>query len=74
MSSGQTCIPMLDEAPIVREVAALPRLVGRAAYVMAQAGKIPALKNRGRWGLKRAELDRWIGARPRGGKGNDDGC
>jgi hypothetical protein len=43
---------------------------------MVQAEEIPAFKIHGQWRIKRAELDRWIDAQPRGGEsggGNDDG-
>jgi excisionase family DNA binding protein len=67
---------MADEVLPIKEVAALLKLAEKTVYAMAQAGEIPAFKIRGQWRIKRAELDRWIDAQPRGGKsggGNDDG-
>lgn len=67
---------MADEVLTIKEVAALLKLAEKTVYAMAQAGEIPAFKIRGQWRIKRAELDRWIDARPRGGEGgggSDDG-
>jgi excisionase family DNA binding protein len=67
---------MADEVLTIKEVAALLKLAEKTVYTMAQAGEIPAFKIRGQWRIKRAELDRWIDAQPRGGErggGNDDG-
>jgi excisionase family DNA binding protein len=67
---------MADEVLTIKEVAALLKLAEKTVYAMAQAGEIPAFKIRGQWRIKRAELDRWIDAQPRGresGGGNDDG-
>jgi excisionase family DNA binding protein len=69
-------ISMLDEVLTIKEVAALLKLAEKTVYAMAQAGEIPAFKIRGQWRLKRAELDRWIDAQPRGGesgRSKDDG-
>ena len=33
---------------------------------MASAGESPAFTIRGQWRIKRAELDKWIDAQPRG--------
>ena len=35
---------------------------------MANAVEIPAFKIRGQWRTKRAELNNWIDAQPRGGR------
>lgn len=35
--------------------------------------EIPAFKTRGQWRIKRAALDKWIDAQPRGGDGGRDG-
>ena len=67
---------MPDEVLTIKEVAALLKLADKTVYAMAQAGEIPAFKIRGQWRIKRAELDQWIDAQPRGGEsggGNDDG-
>ena len=68
--------PMSDEVLTIREAAALLKLAEKTVYAMAAAGEIPAFKIRGQWRIKRAELDRWIDAQPRGGEtggGVDDG-
>lgn len=67
---------MADEVLTIKEVAALLKLAEKTVYAMAQAGEIPAFKIRGQWRIKRAELDRWIDAQPRGGetgRGKDHG-
>jgi excisionase family DNA binding protein len=67
---------MPDEVMTIKEVAALLKLADKTVYAMAQAGEIPAFKIRGQWRIKRAELDQWIDAQPRGGEGgggNNDG-
>ncbi|MCK6423186.1 MAG: helix-turn-helix domain-containing protein [Aquabacterium sp.] len=67
---------MHDEVLTIKEVAALLKLAEKTVYAMAAAGEIPAFKIRGQWRIKRAELDRWIDAQPRGGEtggGVDDG-
>jgi excisionase family DNA binding protein len=66
---------MPDEVLTIRNVAALLKLAEKTVYAMAQAGEIPAFKIRGQWRIRRAELDQWIDAQPRGGGsrgGNDD--
>lgn len=76
VSSDPGADPMPDEILTIKEVAALLRLAEKTVYAMAAAGEIPAFKIRGQWRLKRAELDRWMDAQPRGGEaggGNDDG-
>jgi excisionase family DNA binding protein len=67
---------MSDEVLTIKEVAALLKLAEKTVYTMAQTGEIPAFKIRGQWRIKRAELDRWFDAQPRGGErkqGNHDG-
>jgi len=66
---------MADEVLTIKEVAALLKLAGKTVYAMANAGELPAFKIRGQWRIKRAELDRWIDAQPRGGgtRANGDG-
>jgi excisionase family DNA binding protein len=67
---------MADEVLTIKEVAALLKLTEKTVYAMAQAGEIPTFKIRGQWRIKRAELDQWIDAQPRGGEsggGNHDG-
>lgn len=76
MSSEPRTDPMHDEVLTIKEVAALLKLAEKTVYAMAAAGEIPAFKIRGQWRIKRAELDRWIDAQPRGGEtggGVDDG-
>jgi excisionase family DNA binding protein len=76
VSSDHAEIVMPDEVLTIKEVAALLKLADKTVYAMAQAGEIPAFKIRGQWRIKRAELDQWIDAKPRGGDGgagNDDG-
>jgi hypothetical protein len=53
---------MADEVLTIKEVA------------MAADGEIPAFKIRGQWRIRRAELDQWMDAQPRGGDagGEDD--
>lgn len=68
LSSDHAGIPMADEVLTIKEVAALLKLAEKTVYAMAQAGEIPAFKIRGQWRIKRAELDRWIDAQPRGGE------
>lgn len=67
--------PMADEVLTIKEVAALLKLAEKTVYAMANAGEIPAFKIRGQWRIKRAELDRWLDAQPRGGttEGDDHG-
>jgi len=60
---------MPDEVLTIKEVAALFKLAEKTVYAMANAGEIPAFKIRGQWRIKRAELDKWIDAQPRGGEG-----
>ena len=60
---------MPDEVLTIKEVAALLKLAEKTVYAMANAGEIPAFKIRGQWRIKRAELDQWIDAQPRGGDG-----
>jgi excisionase family DNA binding protein len=64
---------MPAEVLTIREVAAPLKLTEKTVYAMAQAGGIPAFNIRGRWRIKRIELDKWIDARPRGGDGGRDG-
>ena len=67
---------MAYEVLTIKEVAALLKLAEKTVYAMAQAGEIPAFKIRGQWRIRRAELDQWIDAQPRGGEsrgGNHDG-
>jgi excisionase family DNA binding protein len=67
---------MPDEVLTIKEIAALLKLAEKTVYAMAQAGEIPAFKIRGQWRIKRAELDQWLDAQPRGGDsggGNHDG-
>ncbi|MFT4099650.1 MAG: helix-turn-helix domain-containing protein [Burkholderiaceae bacterium] len=60
---------MSDEVLTIKEVAALLKLAEKTVYAMANAGEIPAFKIRGQWRIKRADLDKWIDAQPRGGDG-----
>jgi len=60
---------MPDEVLTIKEVAALLKLAEKTVYAMANAGEIPAFKIRGQWRIKRAELDQWIDAQPRGRQG-----
>jgi len=64
---------MPDEVLTIKEVAALLKLAEKTVYAMANAGEIPAFKIRGQWRIKRAELDQWIDAQPRGGDGGQHG-
>jgi len=64
---------MPDEVLTIKEVAALLKLAEKTVYAMANAGEIPAFKIRGQWRIKRAELDQWIDAQPRGGDGGHHG-
>jgi len=66
---------MPDEVLTIKEVAALLKLAEKTVYAMANAGEIPAFKIRGQWRIKRAELDQWLDAQPRGGgaEGDDRG-
>lgn len=61
---------MTDEVLTIKEVAALLKLAEKTVYAMAQAGELPAFKIRGQWRIKRAELEAWIDAQPRGGDGS----
>ena len=60
---------MPDEVLTIKEVAALLKLAEKTVYAMANAGEIPAFKIRGQRRIKRAELDQWIDAQPRGRQG-----
>ena len=64
---------MPDRVLTTKEVAALLKLAEKTVYAMANAGEIPAFKIRGQWRIKRAELDQWIDAQPRGGDGGHHG-
>jgi len=64
---------MPDEVLTIKEVAALLKLAEKTVYAMANAGEIPAFKIRGQWRIKRAELDQWLDAQPRGGDGGQHG-
>ena len=66
---------MPDDVLTIREVAALLKLAEKTVYAMANAGEIPAFKIRGQWHIKRAELDQWLDAQPRGrgDEGEHDG-
>lgn len=67
---------MPDEVLTIKEVAALLKLAEKTVYAMAAAREVPAFKIRGQWRIKRAELDQWMDAQPRGGEtgvGNNDG-
>jgi len=64
---------MPDEVLTIKEVAALLKLAEKTAYAMANAVEIPALKIRGQWRIKRAELEQWLDAQPRGGDGGHHG-
>ena len=63
--------------PIADEVltATLLKLAEKIVYAMANTGELPAFKLRRQWRIKRAELDKWIDAQPRGGsaEGDDNG-
>lgn len=61
---------MTDEVLTIKEVASLLKLAEKTVYAMAQAGELPAFKIRGQWRIKRAELEAWIDAQPRGGDGS----
>ena len=64
--------PMPSEVLTIKEVAALLKLAEKTVYSMANAGEIPAFKIRGQWRIKRAELDQWLDAQPRGGGDEGD--
>jgi len=64
---------MPDEVLTFNDVAALLKLAEKTVYAMARAGEIPAFKIRGRWRIKRTELDQGIDAQPRGGDGGGRG-
>lgn len=64
---------MSDEVLTIKEVAALLKLAEKTVYTMANAGEIPAFKIRGQWRIKRADLDKWLDAQPRGGEGGGRG-
>ncbi len=64
---------MSDEVLTIKEVAALLKLAEKTVYAMANAGEIPAFKIRGQWRIKRADLDKWLDAQPRGGDGSRHG-
>lgn len=68
--------PMPDEILTIEEISVLMKLAEKTVYAMAQGGEISAFKIRGQWRIKRAELDRWIDAQPRGGDsgGASDDC
>lgn len=66
-------VPMPDEVLTIKEVAALLKLAEVTVYAMAQTGENPAFKIRDPWRIRRAELDQWIDAQPRGGEGGRDG-
>jgi excisionase family DNA binding protein len=51
---------MPGEVLAMKAVTAPLELAEKTVYAMAQAGKIPALKIRGRWRIKRTDLDQWI--------------
>jgi excisionase family DNA binding protein len=51
---------MPGEVLAMKEVTAPLKLAEKTVYAMAQAGKIPALKIRGQWRIKHADLDQWI--------------
>lgn len=76
MVSDAAATRELDHAGILEEVAALLKLAKKTVHAMAQASEIPAFKVRAQRRLKRAELDQWIDAQPRGGdsgRGDADG-
>ena len=60
-------ILMSDEVLTIKEVASLLKLAEKTVYAMANAAEIPAFRIRGQWRIKRAELNKWIDAQPRGG-------
>ncbi len=49
-----------DENLTIKDVASLQKLADKTVYAMATAGEIPALKVRGQWRLRRADVARWI--------------
>ena len=63
---------MPDEVLTIKEVAALLKLAEKTVYAMANAGELPAFKIRGQWRIKRAELDQWLDAQPRGRRDEGD--
>ena len=62
----QSGVRMLETSTI-QKVGALLDLANKAVYA-TPSGEPPAFKLRGRWRSKRAELHRWLEARPRGGE------
>ena len=64
---------MPDEVLTIKEVVAPLKLAEKTVHAMAQVGEIPAFKIRGQWRIKRAELDKWTDAQPRGVDGGRHG-
>ena len=58
--------PMPNEVLTIKEVAALLKLADKTVYAMANAGEMPAFRIRGQWRIRRAELETWLDAQPRG--------
>ena len=71
-NAPEATLLMADEVLTIKEVAALLKLAEKTVYAMANAGELPAFKIRGQWRIKRAELDRWMDAQPRGGGPHGD--
>ena len=49
-----------DEILTIKDVAGLLKLADKTVYAMANAGESPVCKVRGQWGLRRADVARWI--------------
>ncbi len=62
---------MPDEILTIKEVAALLKLAAKTVNATTNAGELLAVKIRGQWRIRRAELERWMDEQSRGG-GNGD--
>ncbi len=56
----------MDEVLTIKDVAAILKLAEKTVYAMANAGEIPAFKIRGQWRVRRADLEKWLDAQPKG--------
>jgi excisionase family DNA binding protein len=61
-----------DEILTASELAGLLKVADKTVYTMAQRGELPAFKVRGRWGLRRTDLNAWIDAGTRGGPSEEE--
>ena len=51
------------EVLTIRDVAEVLQLGEKTVYAMAAAGELPAFKLRGKWRLRRVDLENWLAAK-----------